>query len=106
MEYIREIAIMLLLAFGCMLFAGILKARKQYILGLVSNLVQKVEKSVQGSGMGEEKKRLVIAQLEAMGVEVKAWMSIAIDDIVAALNEKRAWLTENAKDTLSEAGGK
>ncbi len=102
MEYIKEILIALLLALGCMIAAGVLKAQKQYILGLVSSLVQKVEAAVQGSGMGAEKKRLVIAQLEAMGVKVKARMSIAIDDIVAALNEKRAWLTENAKDGLSE----
>jgi len=101
MEYIKEILIMLLLALGCMLLAGVLKARKQYILGLVSNLVQKVEKSVQGSGMGAEKKRLVIAQLEAMNIKVTVWLSQAIDEIVAQLNEKRAWLTENAKDGLS-----
>lgn len=105
MEYVKEILVALLLALGCMLAAGVLKARKQYILGLVSSLVQKVEASVQGSGMGAEKKRLVIAQLEARGVQVKAWISIAIDDIVAALNEKRAWLTENAKDGLSGAAG-
>ena len=106
MEYIKEILTMLVLAVGCMILAGILKTRKQYILGLVSNLVQKAEKSVQGSNMGAEKKRLVIAQLEAMGITVTAWLSKAIDEVVAALNEKRAWLTENAKDGLSGATGK
>lgn len=102
MEFIKDILIALLLALGCAIAAGVLKTRKQYILGLVSSLVQKAEAAVQGSGMGMEKKRLVIAQLEARGITMTAWLSNAIDDIVAALNEKRAWLTENAKDGLSE----
>lgn len=101
MEYFKEIFLALILALVCMLLSNVLKERKQYILGLVSNLVQKVETSIQGSGMGAEKKRLVVAQLEAMNIKVTAWLSAAIDDIVAALNEKRAWLTENAKDGLS-----
>ena len=53
--------------------------------------------------MGDEKKRLVIAQLEAMNINVTAWLSAAIDDIVAALNEKKAWFANVAKDDLSDA---
>lgn len=101
MEHFQEIALAFILALGCMILAGILKERKQYILGLVSDLVQKTETAVQGSGMGAEKKRIVLMQLESMNIKVNAWLSTAIDDIVAALNEKRAWLTENAKDGLS-----
>jgi len=104
MENFKEILLALTFALVCMLLANVLKERKQYILSLVSNLVQKVETSIQGSGMGAEKKRLVIAQLEAMNISVTVWLSKAIDEIVAQLNEKRAWLTENAKDGLSGAG--
>ncbi|MFB0920783.1 MAG: hypothetical protein QMB62_07875 [Oscillospiraceae bacterium] len=105
MEYIKDIALALILAIGCAILANILKSRKEYILGIVSGLVQKAEAAVQGSGMGAEKKALVLAQLEAMDITVTAWLSKAIDEIVAQLNEKRAWLTENAKDGLGETTG-
>ncbi len=100
MEYIKDIALALILALACAIMANVLKTRKEYILSLVSDLVQKVESAVQGSGMGSEKKALVIAQLEAMNIKGTVWLNSAIDEIVAQLNEKRAWLTENAKDGL------
>lgn len=62
----------------------------------------RAETAIQGSGVGAEKKWIVIAQLEAMGMEAKVWMSVAIDNIVASLNEKQAWLTENTWDGLPE----
>ena len=104
-EMIKELLLALLLAGVFALLAAVLKARKQYILALVTSLIQKAEASVSGSAMGAEKKRLVIAQLEAMNIKVTAGLSQAIDEIVAALNEKRAWFTEVAKDTLSETAG-
>lgn len=101
-EYIMKILLALILATACAILAYILKERKARILNEVSQLIQKAESVIQGSGMGAEKKRLVLAQLEVMNVKATAWLSAAIDDIVAALNERQAWFTENAKDTLSE----
>lgn len=103
MDAIKEILLAFVLALLCAVLAAVLKDRKAWILAQLAELVQRAETAVQGSGMGAEKKRIVIAQLEAMGVQVRAWMSTAIDNIVAALNEKQAWLTENAGDGLSEA---
>jgi len=100
-EVVTKILLALILATGCAILSYVLKERKARILEAVSALVQKAEASVQGSGMGPEKKKLVLAQLEAMNVKITAWLSAAIDDIVAALNERQAWFTENAKDTLS-----
>lgn len=102
MEYIQDIVLAFILTLGCMILAGILKERKQYILRLASDLVQRTETAVQGSGMGVEKKRIVLMQLESMNIKVTVWLSAMIDDIVAALNEKRAWITENAKDGLPD----
>jgi hypothetical protein len=100
-ETIKDILLALILALVCGIGAGLLKGYKKSILATVASLVQKAENAVQGSGMGAEKKKLVIAQLEAAGVKVNAWLDKAIDDIVAQLNEKNAWFTENAKDGLS-----
>jgi len=90
-EQILEIIAWLVLAGVCAILATILSARKQAILALVADLVQRAEKAVDGSGMGDEKKKLVIAQLEAAGVRMTAWLSKAIDDIVVELNKKDAW---------------
>jgi len=75
----------------CAILATVLAARKQAILALIADLVQRAEQAVQGSGMGAEKKKVVIAQLEAAGVKMAAWMSTAIDEIVAQLNDRNAW---------------
>lgn len=101
-DFIMKILLALILATGCAILSYVLKERKSRILNEVSQLIQKAEAVIQGSGMGSEKKRLVLAQLEVMNVKATAWLSTAIDDIVAALNERQAWFTENAKDTLSE----
>lgn len=82
-----------------------LKNRKARILEVASQLIQKAEATVQGSGMGAEKKKFVIAQIEAMNIKVSAWLDKDIDDIVATLNEKQAWFTENAKDGLLATSG-
>ena len=101
MEMFKEILFKLLCACFFGFLAWFLKTRKQYLLGLVTVLIQQAETSVQGSGLGADKKKLVIAQLDMAGVKMTAWLSMAIDDIVAELNDKKAWFTENAKDTLS-----
>jgi len=88
----------LVLAGMCAILATVLTARKQAILALVQDLVQRAEKAVDGSGMGAEKKKLVIAQLEAAGVRMTAWLSKAIDSIVAELNKKDAWYAHLAAE--------
>ena len=98
MEIIKTIAIYLILALVCYLTAYLLKSRKAELLKTISDLVQKAESTVQGSGMGTEKKALVITQLEAAGIKVTASVDLAIDNIVAFLNEKSGWLMEKAKE--------
>jgi len=90
-EQIIEIIAWLVLAGICAILATVLTARKQAILALVQDLVQRAEKAVDGSGMGADKKKLVIAQLEAAGVRMTSWLSKAIDNIVAQLNDRDAW---------------
>ena len=90
-EQIYEIVAALVLAGIMAVLATILSARKQAILAMISDLVQRAEKTVEGTGMGAEKKKLVVAQLEAAGVRVTAYVSRAIDDIVAELNNRKAW---------------
>ena len=90
-EQIYKIIAALVLAGIMAVLATVLSARKQAILAMIADLVQRAEKTVDGTGMGAEKKKLVIAQLEAAGVRVTAYMSRAIDDIVAELNDRNAW---------------
>ena len=75
------------------------------ILDRVTDLVNRAEEAVQGSGMGAEKKAIVIAQLEAAGIRVTAWLSNQIDAIVAALNASGAWLASQAKQAANGLGG-
>jgi hypothetical protein len=106
LETIKEIAIALILAGVCAIAGCLIKGRKQALLAAITDLVQKAEQAIQGSGMGADKKAKVLAQLEAMGIKVTAWMSQAIDDTVGLLNERSAWLvgdaTDSAKDALDE----
>ena len=94
MDYITDILLMLILAGLCSIGAYLLRTRKAQILATLTEIIQKVEEAVQGSGMGAQKKALVLAQLEAMGIKVEAWMSQAIDCIVKYLNDRQAWLTD------------
>ena len=90
-EQIYKIIAALIFAGIMAVLATILSARKQAILAMIADLVQRAETAVSGSGMGSEKKKLVLAQLEAAGVRVTAYVSRAIDDIVAELNNRKAW---------------
>ena len=74
------------------LVAFLLSASKQKLRQLISELVQKMEDAVQGSGIGAVKKERVIAQLRTMGVHVTQWVEDTIDAIVAELNKSKAWL--------------
>lgn len=102
-EVIKDILTALIFAGVCAIGAYILKMRKQEILSIVTDLIQKAESAVTGSGMGEEKKAKVIAQLEAMGIKVNSWLSNEIDIIVKYLNEKSGWFADEATDTAEAA---
>lgn len=87
-------------ALGCTILASLLRERKARIPAAVARLIQKAEAAVRGSWLGETKKALVIPRLEAMNITVTQWLSDKIDEIVALLNEKKAWLTEFAAYSL------
>ena len=90
-EQIIEILEMLLLAGVLAIIGIVLRDRKKAILALVHTYDQKAENIVQGSGMGPEKKALVIAWLRASGETVNAWLDKEIDIIVKELNDAQAW---------------
>ncbi|MCI2105489.1 MAG: hypothetical protein LKK00_02035 [Intestinimonas sp.] len=101
METIQNFILFLVFAVGCGTLAWLVKTNKQRVLSLTEELIQKAESAVQGSGLGEKKKALVIAQLEAAGVQVTSWLSDQIDVIVAALNSKGAWLAGQVQEAAS-----
>ena len=102
-EYIQSIVQALVLAGVCAIAAYLLRARKQQIVATVTRLIQEAEEAVQGSGLGEEKKAKVIAQLQAMGITVTDSLSALIDRIVAYLNEKSGWFIREAEDAATKA---
>lgn len=104
-EAIKEILTALIFAGVCAIVAYVLKIRKQQILAIITDLIQKAENAITGSGMGAEKKAKVIAQLEAMGIKVNTWLSAQIDLIVKYLNEKSGWFADEATDAAEEAIG-
>ena len=94
-ENLNDIVLYAILVAVIYIISFVLRSNKKRILASITQLVQQAEGAIRGSGMGEEKKALVIAQLTAMGVNVTAWVDKMIDAIVALLNEKHAWLTAN-----------
>lgn len=102
MEQISEILIKLAFAGVCAILAVVLKMYKDNILETVTRLVQEAESTIQGSGLGDEKKAKVVAQLQAMGVSVNKWLYTKIDEIVAYLNEKGGWLVSSTSDSVTE----
>lgn len=102
-ETLKDIATALILAGVCAVGAWLLRARRQAVLALTADLIQKAEQAVNGSGLGAEKKALVIAQLQAMGVRVDAWLDSKIDSIVAWLNQKSAWYASAAAGAIRNA---
>ncbi|MBQ2995924.1 MAG: hypothetical protein IJE22_01635 [Oscillibacter sp.] len=98
LEYL-ELAV---LALGCFLAALILKSNRAAILQYTTQLVNAAEQAVQGSGMGEAKKALVIAQLKAAGIHVGRWLEGMIDQIVDKLNATGAWLATQAKQHAAD----
>lgn len=85
----------------CVVLAYLVKLNRSEVLRYVQQLVQSAEQAVQGSGMGATKKALVIAQLEAAGVRVTAWLDSQIDIIVDALNANGAWLAKQTQQAVA-----
>lgn len=85
----------------CFVFAICVKSNRQAVLRFASELIQKAEQAIQGSGMGADKKALVIAQLQAAGIHVGAWLDKQIDVIVASLNSTGAWLATQTQQGIS-----
>jgi hypothetical protein len=100
LEILKDIATALIFAGVCAIGAWQLRTRKQQILAITEDLIQKAELAICGSGLGAEKKALVVAQLEAMGIHATAWLDKEIDSIVAWLNTKSAWYADSANDTI------
>jgi hypothetical protein len=105
METLKDIAAALILAGVCAIGAWLLRARRQAVLALTAELIQKAEQAISGSGLGAEKKALVIAQLEAAGVKANAWLDGEIDSIVAWLNRKSAWYANCAVGAAGALAG-
>lgn len=101
MDQFQKILLSLIFAAVCGLIAYVMQMRKQRILQLAADLINRVEDIVQGSKMGPEKKAIVIAQLEAAGVRVTAWLDKQIDFMVAAFNAHGAWLAKKAQENIS-----
>ena len=97
MNYV-EIVSTGILALGCIILAMLLRDHKATVLQYAAQLVQSAEQAIQGSGMGASKKAPVLAQLEAAGLRLNTWLSVAIDKMVQHLNESGAWLASQARE--------
>lgn len=97
MEYIMDLIQTGLFALACLVLAALLKEKRDRILQYTAELINRAEAAVQGSGMGAEKKMLVIAQLEAAGIHVNTWLASWIDKTVELLNTNGAWFVTQGK---------
>ena len=88
-------------ALACFILAIQLKSHRQFVLQYATDLINKAESAIRGSGMGADKKALVIAQLQAAGIKVTAWLDHQIDVIVATLNKTGAWLATETQHGIS-----
>lgn len=98
---LHEILIYGVAALGCFILAILIKGNRQAVLQLATDLINKAESTIQGSGMGADKKALVIAQLQAAGIKVTSWLDHQIDVIVATLNKTGAWLATKTQEGIS-----
>ena len=94
-----------ILALGCIIMALILRDHEAAILQYAAQLIQGAEQAIQGSGMGAAKKALVLAQLEAAGVHINTWLSVAIDKMVQHLNASGAWLAQQTEQAVAGKEG-
>ena len=94
---LHEILIYGVAALGCFILAILIKGNRQAVLQLATDLINKAESTIQGSGMGADKKALVIAA----GIKVTSWLDHQIDVIVATLNKTGAWLATKTQEGIS-----
>jgi hypothetical protein len=62
---------------------------KTIVRAIVNAFVQQAEEKIQGSKLGAEKKKWVIAQLKAAGVKIDYKISLLIDELVAIMNKQK-----------------
>ena len=100
MDYM-EIVVSGIYLIAVILLATLLRNHKASVLQYTAQLIQSAEQAIQGSNMGAAKKALVLAQLEAAGIEVNSWLSTNIDQIVAQLNAHGAWLAQQTEQAVA-----
>lgn len=98
---IHEILVYGVAALACFILAILVRGNRQAVLQFATDLINKAEVAIQGSGMGADKKALVIAQLQAAGITVSSWLDHQIDVIVASLNSTGAWLATQTQQGIS-----
>lgn len=96
MDTLKDMITFFIIAAILGLVATWLRSRKKAILKKTETLILWAETQIRGSGMGVEKKALVIAKLKEDGVSVTKWLSKAIDNTVAFLNSTSGWIKESA----------
>jgi len=101
-DILKQIFMVIAIALGCAGLAYLLNASITKIKTAINTFVREVEEKVQGSGLGEEKKAKVIAQLKTCGIWVNKWVEKMIDKAVAILNEQSAWLINETKDDIED----
>ena len=57
---LHEILIYGVAALGCFILAILIKGNRQAVLQLATDLINKAESTIQGSGMGADKKALIV----------------------------------------------
>ena len=97
-EVFQNVLISVVLGIVLATLAYLLREHKQRIIKMAESFIQEAESAVEGTSMGEEKKKLVTARLEACGIKVNKWLSTTIDCIVEGLNSSGAWLIQQAKN--------
>lgn len=71
---LHEILIYGVAALGCFILAILSRAIVRRYSRARHRPHHKAESTIQGSGMGADKKALVIAQLQAAGIKVTSWL--------------------------------
>lgn len=96
-ELFQNVLISFVLGIVMAILAYLLREHKQRIINTTEAFIQEAEGAVEGLNMGEEKKKMVVARLEACGIKVTKWLSATIDCLVEELNTNGAWLIQQAK---------
>lgn len=84
-ELFIELGMALLLSGGMVLLVYF----KKVLPAIVNGFIQQAEDRVKKSKMGAEKKEWVIAQLNAAGIKVTAYVNALIEQLVKVMNDKK-----------------